>query len=587
MSPETLKKNSGGNISEGWVFPVALGAIFACGTNAASSANLPLDEPYFYAQCLLFAVLFLLIFRWGYALLEKIGKRTVSNRESQKKGILQSLAFEYQASWKARLRDALRIFITWLPYLILMYPGVLYWDTGDQVAQFFGISAFGQEPGQIWDHHPFFDTYLYSGFIWLGRTVFGSYNVGIFLYSIVQYAFVTITIACWMRYLKEKGLGRLPLKACTLFFCFFPIFPIMFASMSKDITHAAFFLAWVLLFLRLVDSKLELFKNPKFLVEFLIISLCASMSKKMGMYIIVFSLLVLILGKFKALFKAIAVAVCVFLFVVISVALPKYFYPRANIVPGGAQAAFVMPIELLGRAAYAYPEDISDSARASVDSFLVYSWDQISNQYNPYIADPVTGYGLRDGGSTADFLKTWLKVGMRHPLTYVNGFFSLESGWITFSGTNKIRRPEKPYKQYPVQIDPTVTTNANKDTFGKLVPAKSENWAQRIVSGIVKTLKTTPVINVLCYVAVWTSMIPTFVLYVLWRRRGCNEGGSLFRFAPYLVSVASLFVYPISLQVEGDKADPSRYMFHTLLLAPIAFGMLCFSKKKDSVKKYV
>ena len=82
-------------------------------------------------------------------------------------------------------------------------------------------------------------------------------------------------------------------------------------------------------------------------------------------------------------------------------------------------------------------------------------------------------------------------------------------------------------------------------------------------------------------------MIPTFVLYVLWRRRGCNEGGSLFRFAPYLVSVASLFVYPISLQVEGDKADPSRYMFHTLLLAPIAFGMLCFSKKKDSVKKYV
>ena len=79
----------------------------------------------------------------------------------------------------------MRIFMLWLPYILLLYPGIMYWDTGDQVAQFFGISVFGQKPGQIWDHHPFFDTYLYGAFLWLSHAVTGSYIIGIFLHALV------------------------------------------------------------------------------------------------------------------------------------------------------------------------------------------------------------------------------------------------------------------------------------------------------------------------------------------------------------------------------------------------------------------
>lgn len=41
------------------------------------------------------------------------------------------------------------MFVCWVPYVILLYPGILYWDTGDQVAQFFGMAVFGQEPGRF------------------------------------------------------------------------------------------------------------------------------------------------------------------------------------------------------------------------------------------------------------------------------------------------------------------------------------------------------------------------------------------------------------------------------------------------------
>lgn len=83
----------------------------------------------------------------------------------------------------------------------------------------------------------------------------------------------------------------------------------------------------------------------------------------MGMYIILFCLIILVFGKFRIRFKAVVAGIAAFLFAIVSIVLPNYYYPRANIVPGGGQAAFAMPIELLGRSAHAYPQDVTDSER--------------------------------------------------------------------------------------------------------------------------------------------------------------------------------------------------------------------------------
>ena len=370
MLPEAVLPGDKKERFAGWGFPAALGFAFACGTNASTDAIVPFDKPYFYVQWMLFAVLFLMVFRIGFKIFQ-MGMsdglvKTLSKTSVSKKNF-SLLRFEHGRSKKSKLKDSLRILVAWSPYIILLYPGVLYWDTGDQVAQFFGFSAFGQKPGEIWDHHPFFDTYLYGGFIWLGHAITGSYNVGIFLYAIAQCIFVAVTLACWLSYLKERSIGRLPLRICTMFLCFFPIFPIAFMGLSKDITHASFFIAWLLMFMRLVDSKLEKIKQPSFFFGFLILGLCSSLSKKMGMYIILFCLIILIFGKFKIRFKAVVVSIAAFLFAIVSIILPNYYYPKANIVPGGGQAAFAMPIELLGRSAHAYPQDLGVEGGYAVD----------------------------------------------------------------------------------------------------------------------------------------------------------------------------------------------------------------------------
>ena len=47
----------------GLLFPVVLGLLFACGTNAAVFANIPVTSLAFWAQALLFSLLFMLTFR--------------------------------------------------------------------------------------------------------------------------------------------------------------------------------------------------------------------------------------------------------------------------------------------------------------------------------------------------------------------------------------------------------------------------------------------------------------------------------------------------------------------------------------------
>lgn len=379
----------------GWIFPVFLGFLFACGTNAASMASIPFNKLSFYEQWALFSALFCVTFRYGFVLLQKISVEATGEKEENKdesvgkssKGFVKHFvgwfSFEHQKSWKSKMRDGMRIFMLWLPYILLLYPGIMYWDTGDQVAQFFGISVFGQKPGQIWDHHPFFDTYLYGAFLWLSHAVTGSYIIGIFLHALVQSALTGLVIACWLSYLKERGLQRVPLKVCTMFLCFFPVFPIMFASMSKDITHVVFFLAWSLMFMRLVDSRLEKFKDPRFLIGFFVLSLCAAMSKKIGLYIIALSLLLLIVGKFKARLKAIAIGVTIILYLIVNVALPNCYYKQAHLDTNDKSTAIITFQE--GTAVKLQAKRPNYTTSATIDN--------IANATNT----PLSGFQVADG----------------------------------------------------------------------------------------------------------------------------------------------------------------------------------------------
>lgn len=586
----TAKKTFGWK--HGLFFPIFLAFLFTCGLNGATQARLPIEQPAFYLQFVLFSlffsVLFAFVFRFAIIPAQAGAEGVVSAERPSRQRIhlprrCAFLRFRHECSARGIAGDALRLFCGWLPYLILLYPGVVYWDTGDQVAQFFGIPAFGYPSGYIWDHHPFFDTYIYGSIIWLGHKMTGSYTFGIFLHSFLQLVFAAVVIALWLAYLKKRGIRKGILTGITLFFLVFPLFPIMFISMAKDVTNALFFALWVLLFVRLVDSRGAVITSVGFDISFVVVSFAASMSKKLGMYIILISLVFLLFAHLRKAVKVAAVGLIAILVCVESVLLPKFYYPAAHIVKGEAIAGIVMPIQLLGRAAHDHPDDVTQEERDSVSSLLIYDWDQISKQYNPYISDPVTGFSNKSGSRKA-FLKTWVRVGLRHPLSYINGFFSLESGWITFGGNYEVSMPHEPFTAYPVQFSPRLVTCTNKDTFGQLVANPQTTTATRVVSSVLDVVKSTPVLDIPWYVSLYTSVIPFFILYCLWRRRKTHSSYDDFvEQIPYLFSVLFLFVYATSLQTATETmGHPTRYAFHAVLLVPLMLGLLMTITRKNA-----
>ena len=64
----------------GWIFPVFLGFLFTCGTNAASMASIPFNKLSFYEQWVLFSALFCVAFRYGFTFLQKISVETTGKK---------------------------------------------------------------------------------------------------------------------------------------------------------------------------------------------------------------------------------------------------------------------------------------------------------------------------------------------------------------------------------------------------------------------------------------------------------------------------------------------------------------------------
>ena len=616
MSTDQLAKQSTSTRSAppwhtGLLIPLLLGVIVACGTNGAVRAYIPLKETGFYVQIALYAALFAVVFLALDRLCSKLSSHRSDSRDDANTADAPTRhAASRNAIWRFThantpqgvVMDAGRILICWLPYIVALFPGVLYWDTGDQLAQFFGLSVWDMEPGQIWDHHPFFDTYIYGAFLGSSHALTGSYVPGIFAHSFLQcVVFATMFTAC-LAYLAGKQINRHALTAITTFVCFFPVFPIAAMSMSKDVTHTMFFLIWLYLYVRMLDSGFTLLKKPWFLAAFVLTSVLASLTQKVGMYVIVVCLLTTLLIRVRVKgslrLRSVCAALAVLIFVSVNVLLPAYVYPALNIVPGGKQAAIVVPLQMLGRAAHDHPDDISTEEKQTVDAYMSSTWDQISQNYVPYLSDPVTGYSLKGEVSTARFLKVWASIGLRHPMSYVNSFFSQESGWIAFLGAPASNaQQEPPYQEVPVQFQPRTWSRINPDTFGLLFQPRTDTAGQSMVMAALRTAQGVPVANTLMYTALWASVLPCFALFRLWRiwQRKRHENGSsaarptagddrpaLFWYVfPYLLTAASLFAYPVSLSVQNDSGNGTRYALHVLLITPLALGLLLSASHRD------
>ncbi|PST45644.1 hypothetical protein CPA40_09905 [Bifidobacterium callitrichos] len=494
---------------------------------------------------------------------------------------------------------ALLMLLCWSPIIVMMYPGTIWYDTGDQIAQWYGIEAYGQPAGAISSHHPVLDTIVFGSLARLGDALAGDYQTGISAYILVQCVIMALELTGVCRYVVRvgrPGAGRGAGIALFAFFSLFPAFPIFMMSIVKDSLHLLAFVPWLVMVAETARTRLKALRSPRFATGLTILSVLAALTTMTGLYVTVLTLCCLPLtrvgltarrhdGPTRA-DRLRAISCAAVTAIIAMIVFPAAVRGPLHVVPEDRNQLLVVPMQMTARYALDHPDDVTDAERAAIDRVNHVPFEDMAARYNPYLADPIIQYSLRDPAGVGDYLRAWASMGLRHPDSYIQAFAALESGWFALKRTPLNVTDRGIGLDELAQAAPRATANriwfqianAISPPFSRMPPYRSNPDGQASAYALWGFWQSTPVLDVLTLTALWTFVAPMFLLFRLARPRartgskapGMRTALPAVYAAPLVWSLLSLLPNAISVPL---KPTASRYMLWALVVIPFTLAL--------------
>lgn len=206
---------------------------------------------------------------------------------------------------------ALIVFVCWIPYLFMLYPGTLSNDTLYQLLLFYD-GIYPEIGEQQTDHHPILDTLVMGSFVRFGQLFLGSSVHGVLLYMVLQFVLFSLTMSAFVCYCRERL--RLGARFCYIILAtvaLFPLFPLLCCNMSKDSLFSWVLVLFVIQIFEVCRTQGAALKNGRFIVLFSITCLFVALTKKLGLYMIICSALILFIVGRKRMIRILVPAICV------------------------------------------------------------------------------------------------------------------------------------------------------------------------------------------------------------------------------------------------------------------------------------
>lgn len=550
------------------VLPTILGVLFALGDNVTMNAgHLELRDPSLYINILILILLFTGFFHLvDIALSHLNGNRApVSNQNplSTKTSVTLNNVSRFATTplviferlLNAKLKGSVLlgwlIFCCWLPYLLVLFPGVYWADGSSQLIQYYGGAP-------LTDHHPYLDTILFGGFSDLGRTIFDSEIIGLYILIIIQ---AVLAATLFAALIKQTYLFGVSSKLCfglVLFFAFFPFFPVMFSSLAKDTVSALFFLAFCYQLSEAIYTQGRSLDSPTRLALITMTAILLSLTKKTMAYVALPCLILLAVTSQKsarrlALTSSLATALVVF------VLYPALFLPAMGVAPGGKQEALAVPIQQIAHDVTFNSDEINPTDREIIDRFLSCDYEEIPALYNFEIVDGIKGRSLEDDELLPQFIQLWLRKTIEHPLGHLDAWLGLAHGWIDFRNADGS----------PNNMIVLTESLWYEDAVLDYVDWPQSDSLNLVVRDVYNFIQSIPIINFLFLRSTWATVFP-FALVFVAIGKGYSTKRSLVFLSPIMLSTLSLALVPVS----GMGGEPTRYVFQCVCMIPFAFAQL-------------
>ena len=149
-------------------------------------------------------------------------------------GKIENWLFERHPFWG----PAIVIWVFAIPWLVCFFPGTLEPDARHQLFMSLGVS-------EMTGHHPIFVTELMSTCLYLGRNLFGSDNIGMFLYTFPQFVIQSMVMAYAIYVLSYMKAPLVLRWGALALYSIYPVFPIWGYTLVKDTGYYIFILLFV------------------------------------------------------------------------------------------------------------------------------------------------------------------------------------------------------------------------------------------------------------------------------------------------------------------------------------------------------
>ena len=333
--------------------------------------------------------------------------------------------FEKVLQKRSLLKIWVFLFVPWLIFATINYPGIIHADNGFMLGQFLN--------NRILNHHPVIQTIVWGNFVRFGVDVLGSSNVGVFLYVLIQITYGSLISALLFDYVYKKGYPAVIISVSLCIYAIAPLFIRSAVTVSKDSNYTFFVMLMIWLIFQTIDNLDKILKEKWYLAliwVFVIILVC--FSRRNGIYVAfptVLFLLLHLIKRMKAMKKQITL-LCLAVFAGFGVYFLTAHIIDKNFDNDDTRETLSILFQQTARYIRDHGFNVADSEREAINAILDY--DSLAALYNPEIIDPVKRT-FKNDSTNSDLQKyfyVWFKQFFKHPTVYLQATLNLTYGYF-------------------------------------------------------------------------------------------------------------------------------------------------------------
>lgn len=358
----------------------------------------------------------------------------------------------FKKIYKHPLGIMIFILICWLPCYIATFPGNFVYDAA---------SEFNQLENGFNRDFPMLHSVLITRILSITYQITGSYNAGIAIFTILQMViFAGMFTHILYKFYEYKG-NVILISIMTMYYALFPVIHILVTSTVRDILFSGLLNYTVFLFWLMARNKESFMKSifsPFALGIVLALTLLARNNNAgIIMIIAVLSLSIIVwlwAGKRNRKGATIFMITAVGGYATLSFALSVLCQPSK---PAGMASSLSILTQPLVRAYLSEDNKFTEDEREEFEKFFGNDIFYVSRD-----ADPTKFHLNTSGDRPQEFVKLWIKIGLKHPGEYIDAVLAnTEQMWFPDSvidgykqaGIDLYEPYEKCYFYFAEEID--------------------------------------------------------------------------------------------------------------------------------------